>query len=147
MARTSHKGTFKPRHPDKYVGNLKKITFRSSWEHSFMQFLDNNPNVVRWGSEPFPIPYIKPTDQKIHNYYPDFWVEYVTKENQVLQEIIEIKPLAQTQAPKLAGKKKKQQIYEAITYAVNAAKWKAAQEFCTKYNMKFRIMSENQMFK
>lgn len=147
MSRSARKGLFKPRHPDKYVGNVNKIIYRSSWEQSFCQFLDNNVNVLRWGSEPFPIPYLKPTDQKLHKYFPDFWVEYLTKDGEIIQEIIEIKPLLQTQAPKLVGKKKKQQIYEAITYAVNVAKWKACDEFCKKYKMKFRIMSENQLFK
>lgn len=143
------KGYYTPKHPDKYVGNLKakKIVYRSSWELDFCKFLDFNKNVIRWGSEEIAIPYIKPTDKRIHKYYPDFWVEYIDKDGHVIQEIIEIKPSTQVAPPSTVGKKPKQQLYEQLTYAINVAKWKACSEFCKKNGLKFRIITEQTQFK
>lgn len=119
----------------------------SSWELEAHQFFDNNPNIIRWSSEEIKIPYIKPTDGKVHYYHPDYWIEYKNRAGQIVQEIIEVKPATQTKPPVLKGKRKKQQLYESITWAINVAKWKACQDFCNKYNIKFRIITENHMFK
>lgn len=144
------RGRYIPKHPDKYVGDSKRIVYRSSWEKSFNEFLDNNPNVIQWASEEIGIPYKKPGSVRhngIHTYYPDYWVKYKNKKGEIIQEIIEIKPLAQTKQPTTVGKNKKIQLQEAITYAVNIAKWQAATQFCNKYGMKFRIVSENKLFR
>ncbi len=142
------KGLYKPRHPEKYNGkDIKRIIYRSSYELDFCRFLDNNKKVLRWASEPFFVPYIKPTDKRIHKYYPDFWFEYINKNGDTVQEVVEIKPSSQVAPPTTVGKKQKQQLYEGITYAINVAKWKSCTEFCNKYNMKFRLISENQQFK
>jgi len=141
------KGLFTPRHPEKYKGNVKNIVYRSSWERSFMNFLDNNTTVIQWASETIPIPYRKPTTGRIHKYYPDFWVKYKNKNGKIIQEIIEVKPEKQTRQPTTVGKTKKTQLYEAITWSVNLAKWKAAKIFCDKYGIKFRIMTERDIFK
>jgi len=141
------KGRFTPRHPEKYVGNVNNIVYRSSWERSFMNFLDNNPNVLQWGSEIIPIPYRKPTTGRIHKYYPDFWVKYIKKDGSTVQEIIEVKPEKETKQPTTRGKKKKTQLYEGITWEINKAKWRSAVAFCNKYNMRFRILTEKEIFK
>lgn len=144
---SKNKGRFHPRHPEKYVGDITKIRFMSSWELHMDQFLDNNPNILRWSSEEISIPYIKPTDGKVHKYWPDFWVEFKNKHGEIVQEIWEVKPATQIKQPTSRGKKKKTQVRESITYAVNVAKWGAATQFCNKYNLKFRLISENAMFK
>ena len=143
----TQQGRYHPRNPEKYVGDVNKIRFMSSWEREAHQFFDNNPNIIRWSSEEIKIPYIKPTDGKLHHYYPDYWIEYKNRAGQIVQEIIEVKPATQTRPPVLKGKRKKQQLYESITWAINVAKWKACQDFCNKYNIKFRIITENHMFK
>lgn len=140
-------GRYTPRNPDKYKGDKENIICRSSWEFKFCEFLDNNPNVLEWASEEIAIPYIKPTDGRVHRYFPDYWIKYQNKSGQIVQELIEIKPAAQTKQPTSRGKRKKQQLYENITYAVNLAKWQAATQFCDKYGMKFRLVTENQLFK
>lgn len=144
------RGRYTPRHPEKYVGDVTRIVYRSSWEKSFNQFLDNNPNVLQWASEEIGIPYIKPGSKranKTHTYYPDYWVKYKNKKGEIIQEIIEIKPISQTKPPTTVGKNKRQQLIEAYTYAVNIAKWKACTDFCNKYDMKFRIVTENSLFR
>jgi len=143
----NNQGFYKPRHPEKYVGDVNKIRFMSSWELQTDKFLDDNVNVLRWSSEEIAIPYIKPTDGKTHKYYPDYWVEYRNKAGKVVSEIWEVKPKNQTQQPRSRGKNKKTQLRESITWAINIAKWEAATQFCNKYGLKFRIITENQLFK
>ena len=82
------------------------------------QFLDTNPSIYRWSSEEIAIPYIKPTDGKTHRYFPDYWIEYIDNNKNIIQELIEIKPAAQTKRP--SGKGKYNQ-YQQITYAINIA--------------------------
>jgi len=147
MQKNVRKGLYTPKNPEKYVGNVHKITFRSSWELTFMQFLDQNPSILQWGSEIIAIPYIKPTTGRKHKYYPDFWVKYKNKKGEILQDLIEVKPEKQTKQPTTVGKSKKTQIYETLTWAVNCAKWRAAKDFCNKYNMKWKILTERQIFK
>jgi len=141
------KGAFVPRHPEKYVGNLNNIIYRSSWELSFMTFLDNNAVIEKWGSEIISILYRKPTTGRIHKYYPDFWVKYKNKNGKMIQEVIEVKPEKQTRRPTTVGKNKKTQLYEAVMWEINKAKWKSARLFCDKYGMNWRIVTEKEIFK
>lgn len=143
MSKTYKQGTYTLRNPDKYVGDPTKIVFRSSWELSMNQFLDNNPNILRWSSEEIAIPYVKPTTGRVHRYYPDYWVEYKDREGNVRQEIIEVKPNSQVNV----NQKKRLTEYDKLTYAINLAKWQAATQFCKKHNIKFRLLTEQQMFR
>ncbi len=148
MARKGiRKGYFKPRHPKKYIGDVNKIVYRSSWELSFMNFLDNNESIEQWGSEIIAIPYRKPTTGRIHKYYPDFWIKYKNKNGDVVQEVIEVKPEKETKQPTTVGKNKKTQLYEALTWSINKAKFKSARLFCDKYGMKWRVLTERHIFK
>lgn len=146
-SRGFRQGRYQPKHPEKYKGDADNILYRSSWELSFCQFLDNNPNVLEWASEEISIPYVKPTTGRVHRYFPDYWIKFKNKKGEIVQEIIEIKPSTQTRAPRKVGKRKKRQLYENLTYAINIAKWKAAAQFCNKYGMKFRLLTENELFK
>jgi len=138
-------GRYTPKNPDKYVGNLEKIRYMSSWELHFHKFLDSNPNVLKWSSEEIAIPYIKPTDGRVHRYFPDYWVEFKDADGNLKQEIYEVKPKQQTRRTR--SKNPKTKLYEDITYAINIAKWEACANFCTKYGITFRIVTEEQIFK
>lgn len=135
------KGTYIVQHPEKYVGNLANVTFRSSWELRFMQFCDNNVNILKWGSEEIRIPYIKPTTKKIHNYFPDFFIMYRNSKGDIVKEVIEIKP------KKEAVMTKKSSTYDKVAIAINMAKWEAAKQFCENHGMIFRILTEDSLFK
>lgn len=145
MEKNFRQGFFTPKNPDKYVGDVSKIRYMSSWELEFHNFLDNNPNVLSWSSEEIAIPYLKPTDRKIHRYYPDYWVKYKDRDGNIIQEIIEVKPHKETR--KTRARNPKTRLYEDITYAINVAKWRAAKQFCDKYGIKFRIVTERKIFK
>ena len=92
-------GYFKPVNPDKYIGKLDQIIFRSSWEFKFLKWLDSSPTVLAYASEPVGIPYLSPLDKRAHTYYVDFYV--VTKDNSGNQQkwLIEIKPNKYTKPP------------------------------------------------
>ncbi len=137
-------GYFVPIHPEKYLGDVNKIIYRSSWELSMNKFLDNNDKVLRWSSEEITIPYIKPTDGKIHKYFPDYYIEYINVDGNIIREIVEIKPMDQVKKPSGRGKHAQ---YQQITYAINTAKWNAAKVWCEQNNINFRIITERQLYK
>lgn len=146
MVGTFKQGLFNPRNPKKYKGNVSNICFRSSWELEFCKFCDNNINVLEWASEEIAIPYVKPTDNRVHTYYPDFWVKYKDKYGKIIQEVIEIKPMDQVNGPRKNIRNHKQRLYEQLTYAVNVAKWKYATKWCSDRGIKFRLVTEQQLF-
>lgn len=137
-------GKYTPVNPHKYVGDIEKIRYMSSYELETHKFFDGNERVLRWSSEELAIPYLKPTDNRVHMYYPDYWVEYVNKDGIIMQEVIEVKPASQTKVPR---KNHKHVLYEQLTYAVNVAKWQACQHWCEQRGIKFRIITENSIFK
>jgi Straboviridae/Kyanoviridae head completion nuclease len=140
-------GLFKPKHPSKYLGDPTRICYRSSWELSVMTMLDSHPEVIGWASEEVAIPYLSPVDGKIHRYFPDLLVRIKRKDEPIDTSLIEIKPLAQTKPPlKTEGKQKSSRyIKEAVTFATNDAKWKAAKKYCTERKWNFILMTEKEL--
>lgn len=141
----SYSGKFKPKNYKKYKGDPTKIFYRSLWERKFMVYCDNNPAIIEWGSEEIIIPYRSPIDKRVHRYFPDFYIKYVNSRGQSIREIIEVKPKRQTLPPKEQKRKTKKFLNEIATYAVNQAKWKAAEEFCADRRMSFRILTEDHL--
>ena len=133
-------GKFKPANPKKYVGKVDEICYRSGWEFSYMMKLDHDPDVISWSSEELSIPYKSPVDKRMHRYFPDFIVR--RKDRKVY--IIEIKPAVQTRVPK-QSKNRKKMLNESATYAINQAKWKAAEEFCHRNGFIFQILTEKEL--
>ena len=140
MASKFAQGKFTMRHPEKYVG-LKVPTYRSSWEFSFMRFCDTNKSIQKWASEAVQIPYKDPLTGRQTVYVPDFFIQYVDKNNRVNTELIEIKPASQTIFERV-GKNK----YNQLQYVKNQAKWQAANIWCKKQGIKFRVLNENDLF-
>ena len=70
----AYRTTFKPKNVEKYVGDATKITCRSLWERNVCKFCDENQSVQKWSFEEVVIPYMSPIDQKVHNYFPDFYL-------------------------------------------------------------------------
>jgi len=134
-------GYYTLKNPHKYIGDPSKVRYMSSYELEMHKFLDNNERVLHWGSEEIAIPYIKPTDGKVHKYYVDYFVEYINKDGEIVKELIEVKPFKETHKPR------KQNLYEQITFAINVAKWQAATLFAKQQGWKFRIITEKSIFK
>lgn len=141
-------GRYMVRNPQKYKGNPGNITYRSSWEYELMKWCDLNPAVLHWGSEEVVVPYVSPVDNKFHRYFVDFYAEIMTR-NGVERYLIEIKPYAQTVAPK--PKKRNGLLTESYkeeikTYMVNRAKWKAAASVAMRSGMCFIVLTEKELF-
>ena len=138
----SYKSRYKPSYPNKYKGDPNNIICRSSWERRFCSWCDLNENIIEWGSEEFWIPYLSPVDNRVHRYFPDFIIKLKESTGQIKTYVIEVKPKRQTQPPKPKSRVTKGFLYEAKTYAVNQAKWKAAVEFCKDRMLEFKIITE-----
>jgi len=141
----AYSGKFTPKNPQKYVGNYTKITYRSSWEARVMTWLDKEPNVISWASEELAIPYISPVDGKRHRYFPDFIVKVKNKDGKVSTMMIEVKPQKQSVEPTKRSRVTKQYITEVMTYGINQAKWKAAQEYCLDKGWQFKVLTEKEL--
>ncbi len=139
-------GKFKPSKPEKYKGDPTNIVYRSSYELKFMQYCDLTESVNEWRSEEFFIPYISPIDNKVHRYFPDFFVKYKDKNGGSRTLVVEIKPQKDLNMPEQNPKRKtKSWAYKVKTWAVNQAKWKAAKEWCSDRKYEFRILTEKEL--
>lgn len=132
-------GKFQLQNPQKYVGN-KTPTYRSSWEYVFMQFCDNNPNILQWASEAVHINYRNPLTGKNTIYVPDFLITYSDANGAQRAEVIEVKPRKETT---LEGAKNVRDQAAAI---LNMAKWEAARAWCSANGLTFRIVTEDMIF-
>jgi hypothetical protein len=141
----SYKGKFRPSNPKKYRGDTTNIIYRSLWERKFMVYCDSNENILEWGSEEFWIPYRSPLDDRVHRYFPDFYIKVREKSGEIKKYVIEIKPKRQCVEPKVQTKKTKKYIYEVTEYAKNQAKWKAAKEFCDDRQWEFKVLTEDEL--
>lgn len=135
-------GIFVPKFKDKFVGS--KAIYRSSLELRFMKFCDNNPNVLKWGSENVIIPYVNPLDGKVHRYFVDNFVK-IKEGEEIKNYLVEIKPYSQCFPPKTNYRKKSNLIYEQTMYVTNQSKWAAAREFCKKRGLNFLILTEKDL--
>lgn len=132
-------GVYVVKNPQKYAGKGSP-RYRSSWEWTFMNFCDNNDNIVQWASESIVIPYRHPITGKMTNYIPDFLVQYRDKNNTVVTEVVEIKPKKQSIVESKASNQNK------MIIAVNYAKWDAASKWCKRAGINFRVITEDQIF-
>lgn len=139
-------GKWKPRNPEKYIGDVNNIFFRSSWEIRIMNWCDENPSILEWGSEPFPIPYFDPCTNKMRRYFVDFWVKVKQKDGLIQKYLLEIKPDKFTKPPVEPKRKTKRYVEEVMQYATNCAKWEAADKVCKDNNVEFLILTEKHIF-
>ena len=105
----------------------------------------DNDKIIEWGSEEVIIPYKSPLDKRVHRYFPDFYIKYVNSSGQTVREVIEVKPKKQLLPPKPPKRQTKRYLNEVATYAVNQAKFKAAEDFCKERRLKFRILTEDHL--
>jgi|TARA_B100002019_G_C20940822_1_gene436729 hypothetical protein len=133
-------GKYTLKNPDKYVGN-KSPTYRSSWEFHFMKFCDENPAIGAWASEAIKIPYRSPLTGKPTVYVPDFFIQYKDKKGNAKVELIEIKPSTQAMKENI-GKNSHNQ----ASYVLNMAKWEAAYKYAKSKGIKFRVITEKELF-
>ena len=141
----SYKGRFRPKNHKKYLGDFREVIYRSSWELKFMQYCDTNKSIVKWSSEEIVIPYRSPVDNRVHRYFPDFYVKYRDIKGNYQEKVIEIKPAKQVKEPKVQKRRTKRYVSEVFTYATNKAKWEAAEDFCKDRRWQFQILTEKEL--
>lgn len=112
------KGIYKP----KKCSNRNLCNYRSSWELTFMEILDNNSYITAWEYEPFFIEY--KYNDVIKRYIPDFLISTVSNK----KYLIEVKPA------------------KLHLLDINKAKCRAAVEFCKKNNYEFMFWSIEEDF-
>jgi len=110
-----------------------------------MQYCDTNKSIVKWSSEEIVIPYRSPVDNRIHRYFPDFYVKYKDVRGNYQEKVIEIKPAKQVKEPKMQKRKTKKYVAEVFEYAKNQAKWEAAEDFCKDRKWQFQILTEREL--
>jgi len=128
-------GQYVPKNFKKYKGTVP-IIYRSSWELSFMMFLDSCSNVLEWGSESFIVDYVSPVDRRRHRYFLDFNIKVVNRLNETKRFVIEIKPEYKLKPPKSGSLQAKAE------FAINMAKWASANIIAQKRNSIFMIITE-----
>jgi len=122
-----------------------KVQYKSGLELKAMRYADYNKHVVKWSLEPFPIMYIKPTDGKKHRYFIDFYLEFSTGDK-FLVEVKSHKETVQPKAPKKQTQKAMLNYQKAMQlYAINRAKWAAAEEFSKQNKMRFIVLTEKEL--
>lgn len=141
----TYKGRYSPKHPEKYKGDPTKIIYRSGWERRLMVYLDENKSVLQWSSEEIAIPYRSPLDNKIHRYFPDFYVKAIDKDGNITEQLLEVKPKKETREPVKKKRVTKQYITEVTTWGKNQAKWKAATEYCLDRGWQFKLITETEL--
>lgn len=102
---------------------------------------DKHPNIVFWASESLSIKYKHPFTKTTKNYIPDFFIMYVDSRGRKYSELVEVKPMEQTN-PKYAKSAKDK---EAVV--INMAKWEAARIYCKRRGIRFRIITEADIFR
>ena len=137
---------YQPINEEKYVNKDLPIA-RSTWETSFMKWCDLNPSIVKWSSEALEIPYYDPVKRKNRRYYPDFTIQVKDINESISTWVIEIKPYKETIQPLRGKKKERTFLYEMLTFQTNNAKWQAANMFCKKYGIQFKLLTEKDLFK
>lgn len=133
-------GIYEVQNPQKYVGKGKP-RYRSGWELTFMRFCDSNDKIINWASEAISIPYRNPFTGKQTVYIPDFFIVYQGRDGKVVSEVVEIKPKKQTLI-----EEKVTSARDRMAVALNHAKWQAAQAYCQRIGVTFRVITEDQIF-
>ncbi len=106
-----------------------------------MKLCDEHPSVAKWASESIKIPYRDPLTGKYTIYVPDFFIVYQNKKGKTRAEIVEIKPDNQTMRESV-GKN----VYNQAQYIRNKAKWEAAGAYAKQNGIRFRIITEKDLF-
>ena len=158
MKYKSHKGWYQIQHKEKFIKPIDEymescvqkdgyiyIQYKSMLERIAFRYADINPKVKYFSIEPFNIPYVKPLDNKVHRYFIDMYLEFINGS----KFIVEIKSKGETIRPikpkKLTSKSILNYKESVETFIVNQAKWKSAKEFAKKKNLKFVILTEEQL--
>ena len=125
--------------------STNSVEYKSSLELQAFRYCDFNKNIKYFSAEPFYIPYLKPTTQKIHRYFPDLFIEFTSG----AKFLVEVKHSSETKIPKKPKKitnKSTLNYNKSIqTFLINQAKWESAEKYCTDKGWKFILLTEKEL--
>jgi len=139
-----YQGQFTPKIPEKYLGDVSDIQFRSKWEYKFCYYCDYEESVEKWSCETIEIPYnfIENEQYVTKTYIPDFWVKFKNGD----EFIIEVKPYKQIVEPippkNSSIKSLEGYEYRLREYLKNMLKWESAEEYCKRRGLTFYLLTE-----
>jgi hypothetical protein len=148
--RRYQQGTYVCNNPDKYLGDLERVYYRSSWEKKLYYYLDTNNRVLKWSAEGVTIPYEinENGNWSTHTYYPDAYCEFKLTDGNTRKVVLEIKPwneyrnLEPPKEPKTRTMKALENYeYSLRTFQKNIIKWSAAKKFCDRRGIEFFIIT------
>ena len=92
--RRYNQGVYTPLNPNKYLGDLERCYYRSSWEKKLYYYLDTNNRVLKWSAEGVTIPYEINENGcwSTHRYFPDAYCEFQQSNGDTRKVVLEIKP-------------------------------------------------------
>lgn len=137
-------GYYTPVNKEKYIGGYP-IIFRSSWEYKMCKILDENPRVIRWGSECIKVKYYSCLDNKEHEYFPDFFFVYNDGgvEKKIVVEVKPKKHLTKPEKPKKITEKSLANYQrDCTTYVKNMEKARACKFYCDQNMMEYKFVTE-----
>ena len=136
----SYKGKYNPMNPKKYKGDSSQVIYRSLWERKLMVYCDQNDKVLEWGSEEVIIPYLSPWDNKVHRYFPDFYIKVKQANGKTKRFIIEVKPKYQCKSPVENPRRKTKKWFNDVkNWTINQANGNQQMNFVLTmvWNLKF----------
>ena len=132
-------GYYRPIFPDKYIGDIENIYYRSGLELKFMRFFDLNSAILKWNSEDVIVKYLDETTNKIRRYFVDFYIKLVDINKLVKEYLVEIKPYQQVNPKRFKND------YSKLQYIKNVSKWKAAERYAKSVGVEFLILTERDL--
>lgn len=150
------KGLYTLINPAKYISS-KRPVYKSKWEWRVFDKLDRTPSVVQWGYECIEIYYHNPLQRRFNVYYPDIFLVVIDANGNAQNLLMEIKPAKMTVPPDPPVMPKSKTAQSGIRYKkaleryqnaqmdflVNKSKWEAATKWCLTHNVKFGVVTEN----
>lgn len=150
------KGLYQLQNPDKYISAAPAI-FKSGWEWRVFDKLDRTPNILKWGYECIDIYYGNPKKPGGYTVYkPDIFCILIDASGYEQKYLIEIKPHKMSVEPKVptmpktktaqSGIRYKKAMFRyqqaVLDYAVNRAKWDAAEKWCATHGVRWLVLTE-----
>lgn len=122
-----------------------EIEYKSNLELQFFKYCDYNHHIKHFSIEPFFIPYLSPKDNKVHRYFIDGYVHFTNGK----KFLVEVKSSGEVKPPRkpkrVTAKSEKNYRLAIQTWLINNSKWDAARKYCESKDLKFIILTENEL--
>jgi Straboviridae/Kyanoviridae head completion nuclease len=141
-----YQGVFTPKNPQKYLGDVNRIVFRSLWERRVMIMFDEDDRVLKWNSEEVIVPYRSPKDGLIHRYFVDFCVQVKLPNGTTKIRLVEVKPSNKLVQPVPKKKITNKFLKELLDYEVIQSKKRAAEAYCADRGWEYVFLTEHDLF-